>query len=166
MKRMLIASAAALIAGCHYRPTPVPVAGDPPWIASLAGTWTGIYQGTESGRAGSITFTMRASGDSAFGDVMMDASESRVFQPVDDPVQHRAHANSARLLAIRFVEVAGGRIEGALEPYIAPDCDCTVTTTFSGAVRADTIRGTFITQGRMLNRQTGVWSVTRSKVSK
>ena len=164
MKRVILIAATALASGCHYRPTPVPVAGDPASITGLAGTWTGVYYGTESERTGSITFIMRASADSAFGDVLMEPPPGvRGPQPADGPAQHRTHASNPRLLAIRFVEVAGGALEGALEPYIAPDCDCTVTTTFSGTIRADTIRGTFITRAPMMTPQTGVWAVMRNK---
>jgi hypothetical protein len=85
------------------------------------------------------------------------------IQAMDDPALHRTHASTSRALAIRFVEVAGGNVEGALEPYIAPDCDCVVTTTFTGSVSADTVRGTFITRGRLMNAQTGTWSVVRSR---
>jgi len=37
----------------------------------LTGEWAGDYSSVESGRSGSISFTLRAAGDSAFGDVVM-----------------------------------------------------------------------------------------------
>lgn len=162
MRFTLIAAAVLVASGCHYRPTPVPIVGDRPSVAALAGTWTGTYRGTESGRAGSITFTIQFSGDSAFGDVLMESPPGvPVIQPADDPRAHRAHAREARLLAVSFVDVVGGEVQGELEPYVAPDCDCTVVTTFRGFVRADTVRGTFVTRGRLIHPQTGVWAVVR-----
>ena len=164
MRFAIFGAAALLVGGCHYRPTPVPLSGDRSSIATLAGTWTGSYRGTETGRTGSITFTIKVSGDSAFGDVLMETPlGAPALQPVDDPTAHRAHASGARLLAVRFVDIFGGDVEGALEPYLAPDCDCTVVTRFTGRVFGDTIRGTFATRGRMIATQTGAWVVVRNK---
>lgn len=164
MRFTAIAAAAAIVGACHYTPTPVPLSGERSSIHALAGTWTGTYRGTESGRTGSITFTIRSDADSAFGDVLMESAPGvSVVQPADDPRVHRAHVSNPRLLAIRFIDIIGGEVEGALEPYVAPDCDCTVTTRFTGRVIADTIRGTFITRGNMMAPQTGVWAVMRER---
>ena len=164
MTRLAVLAGAVLLAGCHFKPTPVPIIGERTSIAAMAGTWSGVYHGTESGRTGSILFTIRVNADSAFGDVVMETPPGvSPIQTTDDPAAHRMHASASRALAIKFVEIAGGSVEGALEPYIAPDCDCVVTTTFTGVVRADTVRGTFVTRGRLMNPQTGVWSVMRSK---
>jgi hypothetical protein len=165
MQRLLLIGVATLLAGgCHYRPTPVPMAGDRSSIARLAGDWTGTYRGTQTDRTGSITFTIRADADSAFGDVLMEAPPGApVIQAADGPIAHRAHARGPQLLAVKFVGIHEGEVQGALEPYIAPDCDCTVTTRFTGRVVADTIRGTFVTRGALIGPQIGVWTVTRSQ---
>jgi hypothetical protein len=164
MRIPLAAATLALgtLAACSYRPAPVTLAGDAGSIRALAGTWTGMYTGTESRRTGSITFTIQVAGDSAFGDVLMEAPPGAgVFSPADSPAAHRAHARNAQLLAVRFVVILGGEVSGELEPYNAPDCDCTVRTTFTGYVRADSITGTFLTRGREIGPQTGVWGVAR-----
>src|SRR4051812_4285309 len=165
MRRLATFSAALmLVGGCHFHPAPVPVSGDRSSIAELAGNWAGTYRGTVTDRSGSITFTIRASGDSAFGDVLMETPAGVPFlQPTDDPAIHRTHASGPRLLAVKFVHIVGGEVEGALEQYVAPDCDCVVTTKFTGRVQGDTIRGTFTTRGPMLTTQTGVWAVARNK---
>jgi hypothetical protein len=160
--RLALFTAAALLTGaCHYNPTPVPLSGERSSIRALRGDWTGTYRGTESGRTGIITFTIRTDADSAFGEVYMESPNG--VQAADDPRVHQLHVSNPRYLAIRFVDVIGGEIEGALEPYVAPDCDCTVTTRFTGRVVADTIRGTFITRGQMIVPQTGVWAIMRQK---
>jgi hypothetical protein len=59
-------------------------------------------------------------------------------------------------LPIDFVAVHADVVENALEPYVSPDCDCIVSTTFVGQVRGDEIAGSFakrsagrvITEGR------------------
>ena len=163
-RHFLVGVAAIALAGCHYQPTPVPVSGEQSHILALAGTWVGNYRGIESGRTGSITFTITTTADSAFGDVLMEAAPGvTMVQPADDPRVHQLHARSSRLLAIRFVDIYGGSVEGAMEPYIAPDCECEVYTRFTGRVEGNTIRGTFFTHGRLISPQTGEWSVTRSK---
>jgi hypothetical protein len=160
----LIAAAALVVGGCHYNPTPVPMAGDRSTIAQLAGDWAGTYRGMETDRTGSIMFTIRASGDSAFGDVLMETPPGTArIMPADDPSRHHLHARSPQLLAIKFVAIHGGDVEGAIEPYIAPDCDCTVTTRFTGHIVRDSIGGTFITRGALIGPQTGVWSVKRNR---
>jgi len=67
----------------------------------------------------------------------------------------------AQSLRIDFVNVSFGGVRGVLEPYIAPDCKCTVTTRFTGAIVGDTIRGTFITRGDVIGIRDGVWFMVR-----
>ena len=60
-----------------------------------------------------------------------------------------------------FVHLAGGRVSGELEPYIAPDCQCRVTTRFDGVVQGDVIRGTYVTLGAPGGEQGGTWEMRR-----
>jgi hypothetical protein len=151
-----------LVSACQFNPTPVAIAGDPGSIRALAGTWSGTYLGTDTRRTGNITFTIRTEDDSAFGDVQMEPPPGAgILRPADDPMLHRAHARGPQFLAVRFVGVVGGEISGALEPYVAPDCECTVRTTFTGRVIMDTVRGTFETRAPLLAVQTGTWAITR-----
>jgi hypothetical protein len=155
---MLIVVATA----CRYRPEPIPIQGEQSELARLAGTWVGEYSGTISGRTGSITFTLKAGTDSAFGDVlMMPAGSLNSLIPADTPIDHRSHARSPQVLRVSFVSVAKGRVFGSLEPYIAPDCECTVRTTFDGAIDADAIEGIFVTRAPGGFEQTGRWRVLR-----
>src|SRR5881394_3067730 len=59
------------LCGCATNQPPVPLVGRAADIAALAGEWVGEYSSNESGRSGSISFTLRAASDSAFGDVVM-----------------------------------------------------------------------------------------------
>jgi len=162
MKTTIIAGVVLLV-GCTYRPDPVPVAGSASAIRNLAGTWVGEYQGTESGRSGSITFIISARGDSAFGDVsMMSTGNTAVLRPVHGAEAHLAHVRSSSALRIDFVAVSDGGLSGSLEPYIAPDCNCQVTTMFTGRQRDNSIEGTFVTRGSNLE-QRGTWRVARNR---
>jgi hypothetical protein len=140
------------------------MSGDRSSILKLTGSWSGTYLGTETNRRGGITFLIQVTGDSAFGDVLMDIPPGVPnIRPADDPRVHQLHSRGPRLLTIRFVDISGGGIEGVLEPYVAPDCDCEVVTRFTGRVVGDTIQGTFVTRGRLIAPQTGTWSATRDK---
>lgn len=151
------------LAACHYHAAPVPIQGEPAALAALAGNWVGTYEGDETGRAGSISFRISEHGDSAYGDVLMVPTTGVGPRPVDVPAEHLRHARSAQMLAISFVTLAGNRVRGTLEPYIAPDCECRVVTTFSGAVTRDAVDGTFLTRGDGGLEQTGRWRVTRKQ---
>src|SRR5881397_4256440 len=76
---------AALLAACGpATQTPVPLVGAKRDVAALAGHWEGSYSSAATGRSGSISFTLTASGDSAFGDVVMvPRGFGRPLQAVD-----------------------------------------------------------------------------------
>jgi hypothetical protein len=163
MKARVSAVAILCVLACRYQPSPVLLRGSPPEIAALAGDWSGEYSGTQSGRSGSITLRIAAGSDTAFGDVTMLGDAGQRFVAADAPRDHLAHARSADVLRVTFVRVADGRVSGALEPYTAPDCQCVVTTTFSGTVQGDVVEGTFVTRAAQGLEQTGRWRVTRRR---
>lgn len=150
------------VTACWYRPDPIPVQGERAELARLAGTWVGDYSGTASGRSGSITFTLKAGTDSAFGDVLMvPAGGANPIAAADNPAEHRLHARSPQVLRVSFVVVADGRVSGTLEPYKAPDCDCVVRTTFTGSINGDVVEGNFVTRAPGGVEQGGRWRVIR-----
>lgn len=164
MQRPLILGA-LLISACVYKPTPVTLIASPGDVISLAGTWEGTYQGKESERTGSILFTIEAGKDTAHGDVLMEAPPRYQFVAADVASgEHMRHSRAPEVLRITWVGLHRGYVEGALEAYIAPDCQCTVKTVFSGYVNddGDVIKGEFVTTGTSL-RQTGTWTVRKKK---
>jgi hypothetical protein len=161
MRRTLVVLALAGLGACQYRPTPVPLLGDAAGIAALRGEWTGEYWSGASERRGALNFTISTRADSAFGDVLMFTPLGQQIRPVDSGEQHRMHSASTQALRIDFVRVGAGMVSGTLEPYIAPDCDCQVSTTFTGNVVGDTIRGTFITNGPQGGIRDGRWTMAR-----
>ena len=62
---------ATTLSACAASRNPVPLIASSPDVSALIGEWVGDYSSGESGRSGSITFTLRALGDTAFGDVVM-----------------------------------------------------------------------------------------------
>ena len=162
MRIMAAVLITALAAGCRYRPEPVPLVGSHPAIEALEGQWFGEYSSRDTRRAGSILFEITAHGDSAFGDVLMQVPAGEVApRPADLLAGHEKHVRSTEMLSVRFVEVSGNTIQGELEPYFAPDCECVVRTTFHGTREGFGIYGTFITRTQAGIIQRGDWWVKR-----
>ena len=163
MRVTIVAALAVVAMGCRTRLDPVPVAGVHTEVEQLIGDWDGTYSSSESRRTGSIFFQITAHGDSAFGDVLMPVTPGTVGpRPVDMLTGHEQHVRSTELLSIRFVRVAGGAVQGELEPYIAPDCDCVARTTFYGKVEGNEISGSYITTSDR-GTQRGEWRVRKVK---
>lgn len=162
---LVVAGAALLLAACTYTPTPVKLIASPGDVISLAGTWEGTYLGKESERTGSISFTIEAGSDTAYGDVLMEGPSRYSFLAADvHSGEHLRHSRAPEVLRITWVGLHRGYIEGALEPYIAPDCQCTVKTIFSGYLNdaGDVIEGEYVTIGTFV-KQTGTWKVLKKK---
>lgn len=74
---------------------------------------------------------------------------------------HQLHARAPELLRVSFVRVLGGTVEGVLEPYILPECNCPATTVFQGLVRGDSIVGDYVTRAEFGIRVNGTWRARR-----
>jgi hypothetical protein len=155
--------AVVLAASCRSVPqAPVQLQGDTRSIASLAGSWTGEYWGGAGGRGGSLAFALRSGSDSLYGDVTMIDPRGQTIRAADPSDVHSQHVRSPQQLRIDFVAVQADSVRGVLEPYVAPDCDCVVSTTFVGRVQGNRIAGTFVTRntGRVLAQ--GSWEMKRT----
>lgn len=164
-----VVAAAALTTACATRPTPVPVIAPSSEMSALVGDWSGDYSSSETGRSGSITFSLRAGNDTAIGNIVMMPKQSNDAAPfsanTDRPiVRTNAPQSPGELLTIRFVRMEGNQVIGTLDPYRDPDCGCKLGTTFKGEFKnADTIEGTFVTVGSEMGHlpSSGKWKVTR-----
>ena len=153
---------AASLAGCASRAASVPVVASAGDLDALAGQWVGDYQMPVTGRSGSIQFTLRPSSGGASGDVLMiPRGATQPIRRADDPAGARTGERQTSLLSISFVRVQGDSVSGRLDPYVDPDCQCTVETTFHGTVNGNRITGTFESRGAPGVR-TGRWQVKRS----
>lgn len=149
---------------CAASQTPVPLVGAATDISALTGEWVGDYSSPESGRSGSITFTLRAAGDSAFGDVIMvPAAWGRPLVPWREQSAGVGvnQTVATTVLTIRFVRVEQGHVSGTLDPYADPQTGARLFTTFSGELKGNTIAGNYTTRLPSGETQTGRWSVQR-----
>lgn len=153
-----------VLAACGASRSPVPVVGASSDLSALAGDWAGDYSSAESGRSGSISFTLRSATDSAFGDVVMiPAGLGRPLQPWrgGDNVTGVGQVAPTTTLTIRFVRVEAGRVSGTLDPYADPQNGQRLITTFSGQLKGNTIDGTYTTRLPSGDMQSGRWTVQR-----
>ncbi len=143
-------------------PPPVPVLADPAGVRELAGEWIGEYASSETGRAGSIVFTLDSAESHAHGDVVMGPA-NRSWTGFDrEGMPPRPEPMDGQVLAIQFVRAAGDRVSGTLDPYTDPACQCLVRTEFVGRLVGDTISGTFeIRQLTGGSPRAGEWRVVR-----
>lgn len=171
MKRttLIIAAIGAimLLPGCALKAHKTEVTADDFDLNPLVGQWSGEYNSQSTGRAGDISFVLRAGEVSAYGRIEMVAREpENVIVPTDRPmVNGRVTTTARRLLTIHFVRKEGRRVVGLLDPYVDPDCACRVTTTFEGAFTdGHTIEGTYITSSSELAHipTGGQWKVTKA----
>jgi len=168
--RMFFGIAVAAVAtACATRPTPVPVIGPTSQVTALVGDWSGDYSSNETGRSGSITFSLRSGNDTAIGNVVMvpkPANDAVPFSSATDRpiIRTNAAQGQGELLTIRFVGVEGNRVVGTLDTYRDPEDGCKISTTFKGEFKnADTIEGTFASVGSEIGHlpSSGKWKVTR-----
>jgi hypothetical protein len=156
----------ALVGACTSAPPPPPVSveANQKDLNTLAGNWSGDYFSGSTGRTGSIRFNLNAEEGAVYGTVLMfPQGRSSSMEPANR--QGSASENAPRggqPLSIRFIVIEDGVISGTLEPYKDPDCDCFLSTTFTGRVHGDAIEGSFVSHGGPGRvTQDGRWKVTR-----
>jgi hypothetical protein len=161
MRRVLTFCGLAAAAGCVGPGLPVPVRGS---VEPLVGEWVGDYRSAESGRSGSIIFTLEAGKDTAVGDVLMIPVAPELPSP-DTRIEDGGHRRP-RVIRISFVRCEGNEVTGWLEPYPDPDTGEQTATTFDGVIKGNRLEGRFVSYLELSGRrQTGTWTVTRKKTA-
>ena len=157
---------AALLAACSSAPPPPPVSVDANQkdLNSMAGDWSGEYFSGDTGRTGSIRLTLDAEQGAVSGTVLMfPKGRSSAMEPANRQASPSTSApRGGQPLSIRFILIEDGMVSGTLEPYKDPECDCLLSTTFTGRVHGDVIEGSFVSHGGPAHvTQDGRWKVTR-----
>jgi hypothetical protein len=128
----------------------------------LAGAWEGTYSSEETGRNGSIVFTLQAGADSAFGDVVMVPANPDLPPTGIAPAEFNPLRRTPRVLTFSFIGCTGADVTGRLDPYDDPETRERVSTTFEGRLRGNTLAGTFVSLYQPSGHRTGgTWSVSR-----
>jgi len=163
---IIAAGLAASAIACASHPPSTEVTASDFDLNPLVGEWRGDYSSTQTGRSGTIAFTLRAGESSASGNIVMIPRPDSLLSPAERELVTNLSAPGRTVLTIHFIRKEGGNLSGTLEPYSDPDCGCPVTTTFQGSFRdARTIEGTFSTVPSQPGRSVtgGTWKVTRVK---
>jgi hypothetical protein len=156
-RRTLIPVLLAATAACAGPGSPIPVRGD---VEPLVGRWEGEYSSRETGRVGSIVFTLRPGRDTATGDILMIPQSADM--PPATPRDGDPTRRPPQLLQLSFVRCEGNEVTGWIKPYPDPDTGERVSTTFEGVLEGDRIAGTFVSRLELSGRQTsGTWEVRR-----
>ena len=170
-KALTAAVGAAFLLGCAIRGPRTEISAAEADLKPLVGKWIGGYSSQETSRTGSIWFTLRAEENCAMGSVEMVAPRLADATPVaaspNRPiVTDPRNSQSKEMLTIHFVRKERNRVVGLLDPYIDPDCACTVITSFQGVMTGDRIEGTYSTRSAALahNPTVGHWKVLRVKL--
>ncbi len=170
MKRLNLALSIAVLASfsvaCTSRPPEIGVTSSDFDLNPLVGEWRGSYSSAETGRSGTIAFTLRAGEAAASGNVVMIPRPDSLLTPAERELVSNVSTGGPTVLKIHFLRKEGGNLSGTLDPYRDPDCNCQVTTTFQGSFRdARTIEGTFTTVPSVAGSKVtgGKWMVTRVK---
>jgi hypothetical protein len=160
---------AVVLAACAAPPPPPPVSVDANRkdLDALAGEWSGDYFSGATGRTGSIRFTLNAEEGAVYGTVLMfPQGRSSAMEPANRQAPGPDAPRGGQPLSIRFIVIEDGVVSGTLEPYKDPDCDCFLSTTFTGRVHGDVIQGGFVSHGGPGRvTQDGRWKVTRKSGS-
>lgn len=151
-----------ILSACAGTPEPVPVAGGSTSIRRLVGEWRGTYESPETGRSGTIRFSLEAEHDTAYGEVVMiPRGTNRPLLPVEGRMP--APRRGAEVLRIRFVLVEGDRVLGSLEPYRDPECGCTLTTRFAGRMTDGVVKGTYTSRSHVSGAEhKGRWEAEKA----
>ena len=163
---IIVAGLAASAIACASHPPSTEVTASDFDLNPLVGEWRGDYSSAQTGRQGTVAFTLGAGESSASGNIVMIPRADSLLSPAERELVTNVSAPGRSVLTIHFVRKEGGNLSGTLEPYRDPDCDCPVTTTFQGSFRdARTIEGTFSTVPSEPGRSVtgGTWKVSRVK---
>lgn len=169
MKRLAYLCAAAIassVVGCASHHPSTEVTASDFDLNPLVGEWRGDYSSAQTGRKGTIAFTLRAGESAASGNIVMIPRPDSSLSAAEREMVTNVAAPGRAVLKIHFVRKEGGNLSGTLDPYRDPDCNCPVTTTFQGSFRdARTIEGTFSTVPSQPGGSVtgGTWKVTRVK---
>jgi hypothetical protein len=138
-----------LCGGCAASNSSVAVEGNDVDVSLLSGKWAGTYEGTHSGRKGTVSLDLAGGNRVAEGKVVMNTA--------GDPT-------GAHELSIKFVQVGGRKLTGTLTPYTDPQCNCMVETEFVGVMTGDNFSGTFSSAPVGAAKQpAGTWTAQRQR---
>lgn len=160
--RVLAAAALAASLSACATGRMIVLKGEPRSLAFLAGEWEGTFIGDADSPDGTLWFAMIAGEDHAHGDVRMTPRDRTLYTRFD-PRERTGFAEPITYLDIRWVRMEGFLVEGRLDPFLDPVCQCRAETTFRAALGDDRLDGTYLTRLADGTVRTGRWRALRTK---
>jgi hypothetical protein len=158
----VVAVLAALLLSACATGRMIVLQGEPSSLRFLAGEWNGTFTGDARGPEGTLWFSLIAGEDHAHGDVRM-APKDHVPYNRFDPREGWHGVEPATYLDIRWVRMDAFVVEGTLDPFLDPGCNCRAETTFRGTLGDNRIDGTYVTRLANGATRTGLWRALRTK---
>ena len=167
MNRAIVFMLAALTAtatACARSTPGIELASSDFDLQPLVGQWRGSSTSSQTGRIGTIAFTLRAGESAASGGVVLFPKPDSLLTPQERETME--NVSDRTVVKIHFIRKEGGTVSGELDPFPDPECSCMATTKFQGSFTdANTIEGNFTTVpttpgGRVTG---GRWKVSRVK---
>ena len=150
---------AVTIAGCASA-TLIPMTGTVADLSALAGEWNGTYEARESARRGTMWLKLAGGANQANGEArMIPRGQSDSYGP-DNPAKSPPR-QPTQFLSISFIRVSSHDIDGRLDQYWDPNCQCFANTVFRGRLYGDELKGTFETRLANGAVASGRWRATR-----
>ena len=134
-QQILVAALVAASIACASKPAGIGVSSSDFDLAPLVGVWRGNYTNPQSGRTGTIAFTLRAGESFASGNVVMIPKPDSLLTPEERELLSDMPSSGPAVLKFQFLRKEGSNLTGTLAPYRSPDCDCITNTTFLGYSR-------------------------------
>lgn len=136
--------------------------GEPTSLAFLSGEWDGSFSGDDNGAQGTLWLSLIAGEDHAHGDVRMTPRDRSPYGRFDAREAWRGEEPTT-YLDIRWIGIEAFVVEGTLEPFLDPTCNCRAQTTFRGRLGDNRLDGTYLTQLADGTLRTGRWRAVRTK---
>ncbi|MGR9105806.1 MAG: hypothetical protein ACU843_02645 [Gammaproteobacteria bacterium] len=131
-------------------------------FSQFGGIWEGEYTSPATHRSGQVFLDLEASGEKAFGGIVMHAAESG-SEGTNKVSYSEAKSSKTVPLSIEFVQAEEGKIQGIVAPYQDPMFDNnTMYATFEGKMEGKVMLGTFAVKiGDTGNYYSGTWWATK-----
>jgi hypothetical protein len=151
---------------------PVPVQGAQEDVSAVSGEWSGRYWSKETGRRGTIRFSLAEHADTGYGEVEITfspalslAEEASGMDRTERVSVDELEPRPCTVIDISIVRVEDGQVRGTMAPYWDPDCNCRAQTVFEGKLSGNRITGSFTTRRASSDRRllTGKWQVERDR---
>lgn len=141
---------------------PVPVQGEAPDVARLAGRWAGEFHADSGDRQGKIAFALAVDSDTAFGRITLGAAAPAGHCVDPARPQRYMEISEPIVLQIQALATARGSVGGWMRPHEDPTLGCWVATWFEGRMVGDTLAGVYFSQPANGDPiRAGTWWVAR-----